>query len=100
MNWNSGLGESGVRTVERWEEVGVSILYLCPSTTNVNRRTSLAFGWMSVDLDSKGPIDTDTSCLVKLSDLAASWGEEGLVILLMRPLRVRVTRPPPLLGND
>lgn len=61
MNSNCGFGESGVRTVERWEGVGVSILYLCPSTSNVNRRTALAVGWMSVVLDSKGPIGTETS---------------------------------------
>ena len=60
------------QTVERWDGVGVSILYLCPSASTVNRKTWLRMGWMSVIFDSNGPIGMETSWVLKLSDFAAS----------------------------
>lgn len=101
VNSKRGLGESGVSTVDRWEEVGVSTLYLCPSTSNVNRKTSVTLVAMSVGWVSKAAIGTEISWLVKLSDFAASCGDEGVVMLLIKPLSVLVmlvmlTMPPPL----
>ncbi len=72
VNSKRGSGESGDRTVERWDGVGVSILYLCPSASTVNRKTWLRMGWMSVIFDSNGPIGMETSWVLELSDFAAS----------------------------
>jgi hypothetical protein len=56
---------------------------------------------MSVGFVSKGAIGRETSSLVKLWDFAASCGDDGVVMLLIRPLSVLVmlvmlTMPPPL----
>jgi len=86
-----------VRRVERWEGVGVSTLYLCPSASKVNRRTSFALRCISVGFVSKGPIGIDKSWLLKLSAFCASCGEEGvLVILLSSPVKVLVMLAMPL----
>ena len=72
VNSKRGLGERGVRIVDRKEGVGVSTLYLCPSTSNVNLRISFEFGCISVVFVSKAPIEIETSWLLKVSACRAS----------------------------
>jgi len=60
---------------------------------------------MSVGLVSKGAMGTETSSLVKLWDFAASCGDDGVVMLLIKPLSVLVmlvmlTMPPVPLSLD
>lgn len=96
---NFGSGDNGMRTVDLCDGVGVSSLYLCPSTSNVNRNipfpSGRGLGCISVVLLSKAPIDTDNSSLVKLSAFVARSGDDGVVRLPNRPVNAFVI--PPLL---
>lgn len=105
MNPCKGFGLSGIKRVDFCVCVGVSIRYLCPSTSNVNRRVSLGTTRISVAFVSWGGIEIEASCAAKLLALRESCEAVGEVLAefearspKLKVLVILLTAPP-LLGS-